>query len=315
MGVQQHLGLGPRGVDMRHLHQRGGRRLHDEVVDRHLVGLGAVLRRFRVDRLARRQQRVELDIGGQIVMRNVALGGGQPLRHRLAHGIVRHGGIAALGIEQARIGQRPRQRQGGRSGCRLRGLARGRGRRGLRGGLHGPPCQRLFDIRLHDAPAGAGAGDERQVHLALARDPPGQRRGEHALPRGGDRRGDSGRCRCSFHLDLGLPCLSSPARGGRGAKRRRGRGGRGGARILALARQHGDGRVDLHALRAFRHQDLRQRALIDGFDFHRRLVGLDLGDHVARLDRVAFLLQPLGERALLHRRRQRGHQDVGRHGC
>jgi hypothetical protein len=61
-----------------------------------------------------------------------------------------------------------------------------------------------------------------------------------------------------------------------------------GAAALAVppASDHG---VDLHALRAFRHQELRDRALIDGFDFHRRLVGLDLGDHVAGLDLVAFL--------------------------
>jgi len=36
-----------------------------------------------------------------------------------------------------------------------------------------------------------------------------------------------------------------------------------------------------------------RRALVGGLDFHRRLVGFfDLGDHVARLDRLAFLLQP-----------------------
>jgi hypothetical protein len=60
--------------------------------------------------------------------------------------------------------------------------------------------------------------------------------------------------------------------------------------------------------RAFGHDDLADDALIDGLDFHRRLVGLDLGDHVAGGDAVALLDQPFGERALLHGRRQGGHQ-------
>ena len=44
---------------------------------------------------------------------------------------------------------------------------------------------------------------------------------------------------------------------------------------------------------------LAEHAVVDGFVFHRRLVGLDLGDHIAGLDRVAFLLEPFGEVALL----------------
>ena len=85
--------------------------------------------------------------------------------------------------------------------------------------------------------------------------------------------------------------------------------------VLAITGQHRDHLIDRHIGGAFRHQNLRQRALVDRFHFHGRLVGLDLGDHVAGLDRVAFLLEPLGEIALLHRRRQRGHSDVDRHGC
>ncbi len=72
------------------------------------------------------------------------------------------------------------------------------------------------------------------------------------------------------------------------------------ALVLALAQDHGDRRVDLHILGAVRHQDLAQRALVDRLDFHRRLVGLDLGQHIAGFDRVAFVLQPLGELALGH---------------
>ena len=40
---------------------------------------------------------------------------------------------------------------------------------------------------------------------------------------------------------------------------------------------------------------------------------LDLGQHVAGFDRIAFFLQPLGEVALFHRGRKRGHQDFDGH--
>ena len=84
--------------------------------------------------------------------------------------------------------------------------------------------------------------------------------------------------------------------------------------VLAFAGQHRDHRIDRHVLGAFRNDDLGERALVDRLDFHRRLVGLDLGDHVAGLDLVALFLEPLGKIALLHRGRQRRHEDVGRHG-
>ena len=84
--------------------------------------------------------------------------------------------------------------------------------------------------------------------------------------------------------------------------------------VLALGKDHRDRRIDRDVVGAFRHQDFAERAFVDGLDFHGRLVGLDLGDDVAGFDRVAFLLQPLGEVALLHRGRQRGHQHFDRHG-
>ena len=43
----------------------------------------------------------------------------------------------------------------------------------------------------------------------------------------------------------------------------------------------------------------------------RRLVGLDLGDRLARRDDVAVALQPTNDRALLHRVRQPRHHDLG----
>ena len=85
--------------------------------------------------------------------------------------------------------------------------------------------------------------------------------------------------------------------------------------VLVLAEDEGDGRVDLHALRALGHEDAAERALVHRLHLHRRLVGLDLGEHVAGLDLVAFLLVPLGEIALGHGRRQRRHQHLDRHGA
>ena len=84
--------------------------------------------------------------------------------------------------------------------------------------------------------------------------------------------------------------------------------------LLALAQDHRDRRVDRHVLGAFGDQNLADRALVDRLDLHGRLVGLDLGDYVAGLDRVALALEPLGEIALLHRGRQRGHQHFNGHG-
>ena len=86
------------------------------------------------------------------------------------------------------------------------------------------------------------------------------------------------------------------------------------ALVLALLEQQGDRLVDLHALGAAGDQDLAERALVDRLDLHGRLVGLDLGDDVAGLDRVALVLEPLGEVALGHGRRQGRHQDLDRHG-
>ncbi len=83
--------------------------------------------------------------------------------------------------------------------------------------------------------------------------------------------------------------------------------------VLAVAGQHRNHVVDRDILRALRHQDPRNRALIDRLDLHGRLVGLDLRDDVAGLYLVALFLEPLGKVALFHRRRQRRHQNVDWH--
>ena len=129
------------------------------------------------------------------------------------------------------------------------------------------------------------------------------------------------RCRCAERAagsGSRRPSALRPSRAPGGAAAAFGAGALAGRsrrrlRILALAGQHGDQLVDRHVGGAFRHDDLGQRALVDRLDLHRGLVGLDLGDHVAGLHLLAFLLQPLGEIALLHRGRERGHQDVDRH--
>jgi hypothetical protein len=82
---------------------------------------------------------------------------------------------------------------------------------------------------------------------------------------------------------------------------------------FAFAGEDGDHGIDLDTLGASRDDDLGDGAFIDSFDFHRRLVGLDLGDHIAGANLVAFLDQPFGEVALLHGGRQGGHCDVDRH--
>ena len=80
------------------------------------------------------------------------------------------------------------------------------------------------------------------------------------------------------------------------------------------ASEHGNDAVHLHILGAGRNDELRDPALIDRLDFHRRLVRLDLGDDVAGANLVAFLDEPFRQRALFHRRGKGGHQDIRRHG-
>ena len=103
-----------------------------------------------------------------------------------------------------------------------------------------------------------------------------------------------------------------PARSTPFCSARRRASGRLGA--LAFAGDEGDDRADLHLVGAFGNEDLRDRAFVDRLELHGRLVGLDLGEQISGGDGVAFLDQPFGERALLHRRRQSGHLEFDGHG-
>ena len=55
--------------------------------------------------------------------------------------------------------------------------------------------------------------------------------------------------------------------------------------------------------------DKEVRAVVDRLDLHDGFIGLDLRDHIACLDLIAFLDQPFDECALLHGGRQGWHQD------
>jgi hypothetical protein len=72
--------------------------------------------------------------------------------------------------------------------------------------------------------------------------------------------------------------------------------------LLAFAGEDRDDGADLHLIGSLGHQDLGHNAFVDRLEFHRGLVGLDLGDDGPGGDGVAFLHQPFGERALLHGR-------------
>jgi hypothetical protein len=83
--------------------------------------------------------------------------------------------------------------------------------------------------------------------------------------------------------------------------------------VLALACQNRDRSADLHAVRALGNQDLRDLALVDRFELHRRFVGLDLGENVSGLYLVTLFHEPFGERAFFHCWRKGGHFEFGRH--
>jgi hypothetical protein len=88
----------------------------------------------------------------------------------------------------------------------------------------------------------------------------------------------------------------------------------GGGCFLVAADQQGDRGVHRHALGTLFDQQSADPALVDRLDLHGRLVGLDFGQDVTRLDLVAFFDEPFGEFALGHRRRQGRHQYFDRHG-
>ena len=234
--------------------------------------------------------------------------------------------VAALGIEREHLllGHARRRAPPPAAG------ARGRG--GLQRHLAGL-CG--LDVGLHHAAMRAGAGDGGQLDAGVLGEASRQRRGEDARapldlppppPEPLPTIGAAADPVTAVGIAPRRRSLQSAAAAGAGAAlappqaalgrlgRRRRCGSRRSVAALALLQDHRDHRVDLHVLGALGDDDLADLALVDRLDFHRRLVGLDLGDHVAGGDGVALLDVPLGELALLHRGRERGHGDVDAHG-
>ena len=244
---------------------------------------------------------------------------GQPPRDHLAHRGVRHDAMrCGDGHLRRRCNDRRRagdQRRGCGGGRRTR---RSRRNAGLRRGC--ATLLRRLDIRLDDAAVRTTALQRGQIDSCLLRHAPCQWRYEDAPALGivpvarlrrwlrirrslspgagpgrrglgclGDRLGPVGR-----HLLRRIARLRLRLRIALLRLRRRGRLRLRPARrnLFALLHQHRNRLVDLHALGPVANKDLAEHTFIDRLDFHRRLVGLDLGDHVAGTDLLAFLFQP-----------------------
>ena len=119
----------------------------------------------------------------------------------------------------------------------------------------------------------------------------------------------------SFDFGWGRIFLCGGCRRGISLWRGRGVAGRfrDAARIFSVFGQHHDDRVDLYTLSSGIDQNMRDRALINGFDFHRCFVGFDLSDDIAAAHLIARFDEPFGKRALFHRGAKRGHGDVDGH--
>ena len=92
----------PYRIGVRDALQCRGPSLDDEIVDRQLErGIAvAVLGRRRVRLFAQRQQAADIDIGGEIEMRNGLLGLHQPGRDGAPHGVERHLLERAVAVER-----------------------------------------------------------------------------------------------------------------------------------------------------------------------------------------------------------------------
>eukprot|EP00955_Chlamydomonas_euryale_P117031 366450-Chlamydomonas_euryale.AAC.36 len=80
-----------------------------------------------------------------------------------------------------------------------------------------------------------------------------------------------------------------------------------GSHMFLLLHDDSHQRANSHILTPSRHDDLCDKAVLLVFKCERRLVGLDLGEHVARLDLVPLRNRPTDNVATLHGGRQRRH--------
>ena len=160
-----------------------------------------------------------------------------------------------------------------------------------------------FDVFLHDASGGAGAGEGGKIDSAGDGDFTGERGGFDAS--GGGRRGGAG---CggngSFASRCGgfgfVRCCRGGCRCGRGVG------------AFAIGEDEGDFVADFDDA-AFFDVEFGQFAFVERLHFHRRLVGLDFGQDVADFDVVTGFFAPFDEGALEHGVAQFGHGD-DRHG-
>ena len=239
-------------------------------------------------------------------MRDRLLGLGQAARDHLAHVVERDLVVGGRGGGAAGAG----------AGCRrLRGRRRRASASGRRAAGRAPPLSAASMSALTIRPCGPLPFRLCEIEPGLRRHPARQR--ARRDPLAADRRlawPPSPRRPAPLRL-LGQPwprgaALASPLAFGAGAAD---------APSSALLSSPSSSRSAIGSLTftpsvPLGHQDLAKRALVDRLDLHGGLVGLDLGDDVAGLDRVALVLQPLGEVALGHGRRQGRHQDLDRHG-
>src|SRR5215211_1719230 len=281
---------GPEGVQVRVVPEGQRAGFHDEVVDRELYPL---LLELLVELLAQRHEVVHLDLGGRVIVGDLLLG----LRHPLADDPAHPARFDELG-----------PRRPGRLGRGL-GSRRSFGRLGLRGASVGPgvsPLQGGPHVALDDAAGRARALYPGEVEVVLLGQATNDGRGPAAAV---------GPAVC-FRL---LLFLLRRLRGGRGLGfasfflTAPGLFGALGLRLavalrnlFALALDKGYRLADGDVLTLVGYE-LRERAGVLGLEFHRDLVGLDLGYRVTLGNFVTLALEPLDEGPLLHRVAHLGH--------
>ena len=132
--------------------------------------------------------------------------------------------------------------------------------------------KRRLDVALEDAAVRPAAGQRRGVDPGFRHQPAGDRRGEDAARR----RSSAGPRGAGRQPELGAVCdvraVQTRRTAAAGSARRRLASGA----ISPISSLTGD------VLRARRHDDASQNAVDAGFHVHRRLVGLDLGQEIAR---------------------------------
>ncbi len=142
--------FGPHRIGRRHALQRHRPHLDDEIVDREPIGWRAVLAlgRSGVGVLAQRQQPADIDVGGEIEMRDGLLGLHQPRGDGLAHAVERHFLERHVTIERDHLGGRWAARHGARARARLRSGGR-------------------LDVARDDAPVRTGRRDTAEVNAGF----------------------------------------------------------------------------------------------------------------------------------------------------